>query len=84
MVVTLTSGQLAGQLEDRRLPTTTLEGWRRFVDADQATFDLLPDAGWDALEDAAKVGYDEARIAYHAELIVVTTSTIRSSTRAGC
>ena len=24
----------AGQLDDRRQPTTTLEGWRRFVEAD--------------------------------------------------
>ncbi len=77
MVVTATPGQLAGQLEDRRQPTTTLEGWRRFVDADQATFDLLPTADRDALADADRTGYDEARIAYHAELIVVTTSTIR-------
>jgi Bacterial TniB protein len=65
------------QLEDRRQPTTTLEGWRRFVDADQASFDLLPSADRDALTDADRIGYDEARIAYHAELIVVTTSTIR-------
>ncbi len=32
------------QLEDRRQPTTTLEGWRRFVDADPPEFILLPDA----------------------------------------
>jgi hypothetical protein len=76
VAVTATSGQLAGQLEDRRPPTTTLEGWRRFVDAEEATFDLLPTAARDALEDAARLDYDEARIAYHAELIVVTTSTI--------
>ena len=63
--------------EDRRQPTTTLEGWRRFVDADQATFDLLPTADRDALTDADRASYDEARVAYHAELIVVTTSTIR-------
>jgi hypothetical protein len=66
-----------GQLEDRRQPTTTLEGWRRFVDADEPTLELLPDADRDALDDAARTGYNEARIAYHAELIVVTTSTIQ-------
>jgi Cdc6-like AAA superfamily ATPase len=70
-------GELAGQLEDRRQPTTTLEGWRRFVDGNEATFDLLPNAEHDALDDLARLDYDEARIAYHAELIVVTTSTIR-------
>jgi hypothetical protein len=74
----LEPSELAGQLEDRRQPTTTLEGWRRFVDAtDSATFTLLPNADWDALEDAARLDYDEARIAHHAELIVVTTSTVR-------
>jgi len=77
VVVTPTSGGLADQLEDRRQPTTTLEGWRRFVDAEEATFVLLPDADRDALQDAVRADYDEARIAYHAELIVVTTSTIR-------
>lgn len=30
------------QLEDRHVPTTTLEGWRRFVEADPAMFELLP------------------------------------------
>jgi hypothetical protein len=66
-----------GQLEDRRQPTTTLEGWRWFVDADEPTFGLLPDADVQALDDAGRMGYDEARIAYHAEMIVVATSTIR-------
>jgi AAA domain len=65
-----------GQLEDRRQPTTTLEGWRRFVDAEEATFELLQDAEWTALEDAGRLDYEEARIAHHAEMIVVTTSTI--------
>jgi hypothetical protein len=32
------------QLEDRRQPITTLEGWRRFVDADPPEFTLLPEA----------------------------------------
>jgi hypothetical protein len=68
---------LTGQLEDRRQPTTTLEGWRRFVDSTESNFTLLPDADWDALEDAARRDYNEARIAHHAELIVVTTSTIQ-------
>ena len=89
MVVTpnpsdLEPSELAGQLEDRRQPTTTLEGWRRFVDAiDSATFTLLPNADWDALDDAARLEYDEARIAHHAELIVVTTSTIRQILKIG-
>ena len=37
------------QLEDRRQPTTTLEGWRRFVDADPPQLTMLPDDQWTAL-----------------------------------
>ena len=33
-MATVTEIAAVGQLEDRRQPTTTLEGWRRFVDAD--------------------------------------------------
>jgi hypothetical protein len=71
------------QLEDRRLPTTTLEGWRRFVDADPAEFELLNHDDWAALADGERVNYDEARIAHHAELAVVTTSTIQEITNEG-
>lgn len=66
----------SGQLEDRRLPTSTLEGWRRFVNADPSTIDLLPEDTWSGLSTAQRRDYDEARIAHHAELVVVTTSTI--------
>jgi hypothetical protein len=31
-----------GQPENRRAPTTTLEGWRSFVHADPSEFTLLP------------------------------------------
>ena len=65
------------QLQDRRLPTTTMEGWRRFVDADPVEFELLSQDDWAALADGERVSYDEARIAHHAELAVVTTSTIQ-------
>jgi len=34
------------QLEDRHVSTTTLEGWQRFVEADPATFELLPRDDW--------------------------------------
>ena len=39
-----------GQLEDRRQPTTTLEGWRRFVDADPPDCEPLPQADRHTLE----------------------------------
>jgi hypothetical protein len=35
-----------GQLENRRAPTTTLEGWRSFVNADPSEFALLAADQW--------------------------------------
>lgn len=40
-----------GQLENRRPPTTTLEGWRSFVNADPSDLALLPAEQWKALEE---------------------------------
>ena len=37
-----------GQLENRRAPTTTLEGWRSFVNADPSDLALLPAEQWEA------------------------------------
>ena len=66
---------------DRREPTMTLTGWRRFVDAPAAAFTLLPEAAWCALSDEGRASYDEARINYHSELVVVATSTVREVAR---
>ncbi|WP_030097776.1 MULTISPECIES: TniB family NTP-binding protein [Mycobacteroides] len=71
------------QLEDRRQPTTTLEGWRRFIEADPPVFELLDDAFWDALADRERTTYNEARVAHHSELVVVTTSSIEAITNQG-
>jgi len=71
------------QLDDRRQPTTTLEGWRRFVEADPSALALLPDGEWRALDDPGRAAYDEVRIAHHAELVVVTTSAIQEITGEG-
>ncbi|MEU8156126.1 TniB family NTP-binding protein [Micromonospora sp. NPDC048986] len=71
------------QLEDRPQPTTTVEGWQRFVEADPADVALLPKGDWSALTAQQRLIYDEARIAYHAELVVVTTSAIREITNQG-
>ena len=38
-----------GPDDGRREPTMTLAGWRRFVDAPPASFELLPDSQWAAL-----------------------------------
>ncbi|MEV7868872.1 ATP-binding protein [Streptomyces sp. NPDC088124] len=69
--------------EPRTDPSTTLAGWRHFVDADPATFDLLPDDRWQALDGAQRDAYDEARIAYHSELQVVRTSTVKEIAHQG-
>lgn len=71
------------QLEDRRQPTTTLEGWRRFVDADPPEFTLLPDEQWSTLSETERTNYNEARVAHHSELVVVTTSAIQRITNEG-
>ncbi len=68
---------------DRREPTMTLAGWRRFVDAPAASVEVLPPEQWQALGEAARVDYDEARINYHSEMVVVATSTVREVARQG-
>lgn len=70
-------------LGDRRDPPTTLQGWRRFVDAEQAQFELLPEAEWTTLSLPARIAYDEARIDYHSEMVIVATSTVRQVTQQG-
>ncbi len=68
---------------DRREPTMTLSGWRRFADSPPATFSPLPDEQWQQLTDEARARYDEARINYHSEMVVVATSTVREVARQG-
>jgi hypothetical protein len=68
---------------DRREPTMTLTGWRRFVDSPPASFDLLDAGQWQALSADARGRYDEARINYHSELVVVATSAVRQVARQG-
>lgn len=63
------NAQEFGLPEDRRMPTTTLEGWRRFVDEDPIVFDLLPEDEWKDLDPRVRDEYDEGRVNYHSELI---------------
>ena len=72
-----------GLLENRRAPATTLEGWRSFISADPSELALLPAGQWQALGERDRRDYDEARIAHHAELVVVTTSAIAEITGEG-
>ena len=80
MVVTETAAEPVGE---RREPTTTLSGWRHFVDAAPATFDLLAEDAWAALAPHDREAYGEARISYHSELVVVATSALRKVTQQG-
>ena len=73
----------AGLLENRRAPATTLEGWRSFITADPSELALLPGDQWEALDERDRRDYDEARIAHHAELVVVSTSAITEITSEG-
>jgi hypothetical protein len=68
---------------DRREPTMTLTGWRRFVGSAPASFDLLAGEQWQALSGEQRGRYDQARINYHSELVVVATSTVREVARQG-
>ena len=56
---------------------TTLRGWREFVTERPSVPDLLPGTEWKALDDEARLDYDEARLAHHARLLTVATSTIQ-------
>lgn len=83
MVTSRSPSSVGVEGPDRRDPTTSLTGWRRFVATDPATFDLLPDEQWKGLEEVARQTYDEARLDYHSELVVVTTSTVKAIIRQG-
>ena len=72
-----------GPDDGRREPTMTLAGWRQFVDAPSASFSLLPDKRWTALSGPDRAAYDEARLTYHSEMIIVATSTVREVARQG-
>jgi len=67
----------------RREPTMTLTGWRRFVDSAPASFNLLAGQQWQALSAGQRGCYDEARVNYHSELVVVATSTVLEVARQG-
>jgi hypothetical protein len=69
--------------EEGREPTSTLAGWRRFVDAPQASFKLKPGPEWKALTEESREVYDQTRISYHSELVVVKTSTLREVAKQG-
>jgi hypothetical protein len=65
-----------GLLEDRRMPATTLERWRRFVDEDPIAFELLAESKWQKLDPRTSEEYDERRANDRSELIIVETPTV--------
>lgn len=70
---------------DRREPTMTLAGWRRFVETPAAHVELLPEKRWVALSGRDKEAYDEARLNYHSERSSWRPPPFaRSPGRAGC
>ena len=74
-----------GQAGERRDPTTTLTGWRRFVDADPAAFDLPDEPHGPAWPTPTRPSMTRPGCRYHSELVVVSTSAVRQvATRAGC
>lgn len=66
-----------------RAPTTNLQGWRNFVDSVPAAMDTAAATEVEAMGAAAREHYDEQRISYHSELVIVETSTVRSITNQG-
>ena len=83
--VTYLEKLLDGQLEidGRRPPTTTLEGWRSYVAEEPLDFQLLPEDAWKNLTDRERSRYDEARETYHSELIVVETQIVTNVVKQG-
>ncbi|MFC5954764.1 TniB family NTP-binding protein [Streptomyces pratens] len=63
--------------------TLTLAGWRRFVDTPPPELELLPADVWAGLSAGQRDAYDEQRIDYHSEMIVVATSAVRDVTHQG-
>ena len=51
------------------------------MDTDPVSFTLLPGEQFAALTGQARAAYDEARLDYHSELVVVTTSAVRQVIR---
>lgn len=66
-----------------RAPTTTLEGWRSFVTGQPLDAALLPAGELAGLTPGERERYDEHRISYHSELVIVQTSTVRGIVHQG-
>jgi hypothetical protein len=74
---------LDDDLDPRQVPSVTLDGWRQFVDAKPAAFELIDHQDYSSLPGPEKLAYDDTRMAYHSELVIIETSTVRHITRQG-
>jgi Bacterial TniB protein len=77
------SDDVPGDDSGPREPTMTLSRWRRFVDTTPAGFDLLPERQWAGLREADRETYDDNRVSYHSEMVIVATSLVRDVARQG-
>lgn len=66
-----------------RAPTTTLQGWRNFVSSVPPVVDLIDQNSLGRLSRLQRERYDDQRISYHSELVLVETSTVRHITTQG-
>uniref|UniRef100_UPI001BA5517D TniB family NTP-binding protein n=1 Tax=Pseudarthrobacter albicanus TaxID=2823873 RepID=UPI001BA5517D len=66
-----------------RAPTTTLQGWRSFITSVAPTIELPDPAELAAMIASTRERYDEQRISYHSQLVIVETSTVRQITNQG-
>ncbi len=64
-------------------PLTTKEGWRRWVDTQPCPPDMLAHRDWQQLGAADRELYTDARLAYHSDLVIVNTPTIRDVINTG-
>jgi hypothetical protein len=83
MVTTVPHDDDLDEGEGTRQPTMTLPRWRRFVGTRPASFTLMPDQQWSRLDDITREAYDDSRISYHSEMVIVATSLVRQVARQG-
>ncbi|MGI5291000.1 TniB family NTP-binding protein [Nonomuraea polychroma] len=78
MVMTATSAFEESFEDDDEVlrPLVTRKGWRQFVGRPVVPPVLLSLRDWEALDDEARMSYDDRRLDYHGELVVVRTAVV--------
>jgi hypothetical protein len=83
MVAVTDDEEAAADGEGTTEPTMTLQRWRRFIDTPPSSFTLFPEQKWEGLDDDAREAYDDSRISYHSEMVIVATSLVKEVARQG-